>query len=52
VPAVEYAPGLHRWVDGGAFGPEGGLVATLVMIAGTLAIVWPRLKQPRAWLAA
>ncbi len=50
IPAVEYAPGLRAWVDGGAFGPEGGIVATLVVIAGTLAIVGARLKQPRAWL--
>jgi membrane protease YdiL (CAAX protease family) len=36
VPAVEYAPGPHAWIDGGVFGPEGGIVATLVLIAGTL----------------
>jgi membrane protease YdiL (CAAX protease family) len=36
VPAVEYAPGPHAWVDGGAFGPEGGIVATISLIAGTL----------------
>jgi hypothetical protein len=36
VPAVEYAPGPHAWVDGGAFGPEGGIVATVALIAGTL----------------
>jgi len=36
VPVVEYAPGLHAWVDGGAFGPEGGIVATIVLTAGTL----------------
>ena len=36
VPVVEYTPGLHRWIDGGAFGPEGGIVATIALIAGTL----------------
>lgn len=36
VPVVEYTPGLHRWIDGGAFGPEGGVVATLALAAGTL----------------
>jgi len=51
VPGVEYAPGAHAWVDGGAFGPEGGAVTTIVMIAGTLAIVGARWKQPRTWLA-
>lgn len=51
VPGVDYAPGRHAWVDGGAFGPEGGVVTTVVMIAGTLAIIGTRWKQPRAWLA-
>jgi len=51
VPAVEYTPGSHAWVDGGAFGPEGGMVTTLVLIAGTLAVVGARVKQPRTWLA-
>src|SRR5438034_11730512 len=36
VPVVEYTPGLHRWIDGGAFGPEGGIVATIALIAGSL----------------
>jgi membrane protease YdiL (CAAX protease family) len=52
VPVVEYAPGPHTWVDGGAFGPEGGIVATLVIIAGTAALIWPRLKRPMEPLAA
>ena len=34
VPVVEYAPGSHAWVDGGAFGPEGGIVATVALLAG------------------
>ncbi len=51
VPAVEYAPGAHAWVDGGAFGPEGGIVATIVLIAGTLAVIGTRFTQPRTWLA-
>jgi membrane protease YdiL (CAAX protease family) len=51
VPVVEYTPGRHAWVDGGAFGPEGGVVATLVLIAGTLAVIGARWKQPRTWLA-
>jgi uncharacterized protein len=36
VPVIEYAPGRHAWLDGGAFGPEGGIVATLALVAGTL----------------
>ena len=51
VPAVEYTPGRHEWVDGGAFGPEGGIVTTIVLIAGTLAVIGTRVKQPRTWLA-
>jgi membrane protease YdiL (CAAX protease family) len=52
VPGMEYTPGAHAWVDGGAFGPEGGMVTTIVMIAGTLAIIGTRWRQPRTWLAA
>ena len=36
VPVVEYTPGSHAWVDGGAFGPEGGIVATIALVAGSL----------------
>jgi membrane protease YdiL (CAAX protease family) len=35
-PVVEYASGSHAWVDGGAFGPEGGAVATIALLAGTV----------------
>lgn len=51
VPAVEYLPGERTWVDGGAFGPEGGLVATIVIIAGTMAVLGSRFTQPRTWIA-
>jgi membrane protease YdiL (CAAX protease family) len=51
VPVVEYAPGRHAWVDGGPFGPEAGIVTTIVLIAGTLAVIGARWKQPRTWLA-
>lgn len=50
LPAVEYDPGTRAWVDGGAFGPEGGLVATVVLIAGTLAVIGGRFRQPKEWL--
>jgi membrane protease YdiL (CAAX protease family) len=36
VPVVEYTPGAHAWVDGGAFGPEGGVVATIALLVGTV----------------
>jgi uncharacterized protein len=49
LPALEYRPGPHRWIDGGAFGPEGGIVATLVMLAGTAALVaWSRRARAEA----
>ncbi|HJS43710.1 MAG TPA: CPBP family intramembrane glutamic endopeptidase [Gemmatimonadales bacterium] len=51
VPMVEYTPGRHAWVDGGPFGPEGGIVTTIVLFAGTLAVIGKRVKQPRTWLA-
>jgi membrane protease YdiL (CAAX protease family) len=35
VPVVEYTAGARAWVDGGAFGPEGGIVATIALLAGT-----------------
>lgn len=50
VPMVEYTPGRHVWVDGGPFGPEGGIVTTIVLFAGTLAVIGKRVKQPRTWL--
>ena len=34
LPVVEYTPGPRAWVDGGAFGPEGGIVATVALLAG------------------
>jgi len=51
VPAVEYTPGAHPWVDGGTFGPEGGIVGTVIIIAGIFAVIGRRVKQPRTWLA-
>jgi uncharacterized protein len=51
VPAVEYRPGVRAWVDGGAFGPEGGLAATIALVAGTLVVLGRRVRRPREWLA-
>jgi membrane protease YdiL (CAAX protease family) len=35
IPAIAYAPGGPTWLSGGAFGPEGGLLATTTMLAAT-----------------
>jgi membrane protease YdiL (CAAX protease family) len=43
VPGIEYRPGTHPWLDGRAFGPEGGIVATVVMLGGVAALAaWSR----------
>jgi len=43
VPGIDYRPGAHAWVDGAGFGPEGGVVATVVMLAGAAALAaWTR----------
>src|SRR5207249_3203665 len=45
-PVVHYAPGGHAWLDGGRFGPEGGVVATIAFLAGAAALLGSRLTQP------
>lgn len=45
VPLLEFAPGGPNWITGGAFGPEGGLSATVVMVA---ALVWLARRAARA----
>jgi hypothetical protein len=37
IPLVEFETGSRPWITGGAFGPEGGVAATAVMI---LALLW------------
>jgi uncharacterized protein len=46
-----YATGVRPWVDGGAFGPEGGAAATLAFIAGVALLVGRRFPRPATWLA-
>jgi len=36
VPVVEYTPGGHAWIDGGVFGPEGGIVSTVALVVGII----------------
>lgn len=47
VPGIEYRAGAHAWLDGGGFGPEGGLAATLVLLAGSAGLLaWTRRARP------
>lgn len=34
IPLIDYDPGSPAWVSGGSFGPEGGLLATAVLLVG------------------
>lgn len=45
VPWLDYQPGGPAWLSGGAFGPEGGVLATLALVAVTLLVV-RRLAPP------
>jgi membrane protease YdiL (CAAX protease family) len=51
VPGVDYTPGAHAWLDGGPFGPEGGLLGTLVFAGGMALVLGREIRRPRAWLA-
>jgi membrane protease YdiL (CAAX protease family) len=51
-PQAVYHPGPHAWFDGGAFGPEGGLVGTIAIATGVATILGPRVRRPREWVAA
>jgi len=46
MPWLDYAPGGPDWLTGGAFGPEGGILATLIFLAMTTLVV-RRVQQGR-----
>lgn len=52
LPDVLYRWGPHSWLDGGAFGPEGGMVGTIGITLGVLGVLGSRVGRPRAWLTA
>ena len=39
VPWLDFNPGHPAWLTGGLFGPEGGLVATVVLVAGVAWVI-------------
>jgi len=39
IPLLEYHPGGPAWVSGGAFGPEGGLLASVAMIGAIVLVL-------------
>jgi membrane protease YdiL (CAAX protease family) len=51
VPGVDYLPGRQSWLDGGRFGPEGGLIGTFVFCAGIAVLLWLELRRQRAPLS-
>jgi len=50
VPIVEYDPGRLSFVDGGGFGPEGGLAGTVAFAAGAAILVGGRWSRAQRWL--
>jgi len=36
LPGIDYLPGSPQWLSGGSFGPEGGLIATVILSLATL----------------
>jgi membrane protease YdiL (CAAX protease family) len=51
-PQVVYHAGPHPWFDGGAFGPEGGMVGTIAIATGMATVLGSRVRRPRLWIAA
>jgi len=47
IPLIDYAPGGPQWLTGGAFGPEGGLLATVTIGLG-IAVAWRWMRKEQA----
>jgi membrane protease YdiL (CAAX protease family) len=46
VPWLDFHPGLPAWLTGGGFGPEGGLVATVGLMAGVAGVLrWSDFRE-------
>ena len=39
MPWLDYSPGIPLWLTGGSFGPEGGALATLCLVGGSMLAV-------------
>ena len=54
LPMLDYVPGGPGWLTGGEFGPEGGILATVVVGMATVALFkWlGKDKAPGVWLLA
>lgn len=39
IPWLDFQPGEPGWLTGGAFGPEGGLLATVALMAGAIFLI-------------
>jgi membrane protease YdiL (CAAX protease family) len=46
-----YTPGAHMWLDGGRFGPEGGLIGTIVFLLGSALVLGRGIRRPADWLS-
>lgn len=46
-----YTPGAHMWLDGGQFGPEGGVIGTIVFLLGSALVLGRGIRRPADWLA-
>jgi membrane protease YdiL (CAAX protease family) len=46
MPWLDYSMGGPRWLTGGAFGPEGGIIASLCILAGVLLAARRRKEVP------
>jgi len=47
LPMLDYATGGPGWLTGGAFGPEGGVIATVVVGAATVLVLWKTTQDSR-----
>jgi membrane protease YdiL (CAAX protease family) len=49
VPWLDFRPGRPEWLSGGGFGPEGGLVATVALMAGVAWVLrWREFREEQS----